>query len=144
MAVFFLVTTVSYSAARVFVSSARALACFFYVILRLGQVPRTIAIGLAAVALHARDRPLVAVGDVGDTLCGGHHGSTANRFLSWFWNNRPVYCWLAFGLSGLAFLCRVTTAGVLPGWLLFVVLMGCGRRLASWHVVLPAWLYLGF
>jgi hypothetical protein len=64
-------------------------------------------------------------------------------FLQWLESGRARWCGLAFGMAGVAFLCRVTTAGVLPGWLLYVVLSGRTRRLRSPAVVLAAIIYLG-
>ncbi|MBT5020611.1 MAG: hypothetical protein HON04_17905 [Planctomicrobium sp.] len=65
-------------------------------------------------------------------------------FLMWIETNRSRYVWLAFSLAYVAFLCRYTTAGVLPAWFLFSVAIGSWRRMLSPHVILPSIFYLVF
>lgn len=65
-------------------------------------------------------------------------------FLKWIETYRPRYVWLAFSVAHVAFLCRYTTAGVLPAWFLFAIAIGSWRRMLSPHVLLPSLLYLVF
>jgi hypothetical protein len=143
MAVFFLFTTVSYAAARVFVAlCAGCLGCCFYAVLRSGEIGRTHSLLCSLLLLSTPEIALWSRSAMSEVPSTAAIMGASLVFLLWFWRNHPVYCWLAFGAALFAFLCRVTTAGVLPGWILFVVLMGQWRRLVSWHVILPALLYL--
>ena len=63
-------------------------------------------------------------------------------FVVWLRTARPLHCWTAFGLAGLAFFCRVTTAGILPAWFLYASWIGQGRRLILRHLILASVLYL--
>lgn len=66
----------------------------------------------------------------------------SNLFLAWLSSSRPSLCWAAFGLAGMAFQCRVTSAGVVPCWFLFAAVSGQMRRLLSPHLIAASVLYL--
>ena len=95
-----------------------------------------------------------AADDAGDcSLVARYHvGSAGPDVLArggfWFFvrgleTDRRRFFWAAFGLAGAAFLCRVTTAGVLPGWFLYGALRYRPRKLLSGRILVPASLYLG-
>lgn len=63
-------------------------------------------------------------------------------FLKWLGSGKWWLVWLAFGFAGVAFLSRVTTAGVLPAWFLYAVFAGHSRRLRSWPLLFASLAYL--
>ncbi len=64
-------------------------------------------------------------------------------FILWLKTDRARYCYAAFALGELAFLSRVTAAGVLPAWFLLIVFTGNWRRLRSRPLLFSASAYLG-
>jgi len=64
-------------------------------------------------------------------------------FLMWLETERPLHCLTAFGMAEVAFLSKVTTAGVLPAWFMFAAVNGKFQRLLSGRFVQAASLYLG-
>jgi hypothetical protein len=140
----FLATGVSYETARLFVALClAACGCLFFAIQR--------RLGAGSAAAFACSLLLVTTPEIArwsrDTLSEipslAFLFAASWAFLAWLQSERPRYAWLAFALAEVAFLSRVTTAGVLPAWFLYAVLMGQVRRLWSPHLVLPAFLYLG-
>lgn len=139
----FLSTGVSYEAARLFVALSFGLAAFLlYAVCReLGTRPVAAALAAAvflttpAVAQWARDTmsevPSLAV-----------LFAAAWAFLRYAHTGRGVWLVPAFVLLEAAFLCRVTTAGVLPGWAAYLVLCGRFRWRDAWKPALAAAAYL--
>jgi 4-amino-4-deoxy-L-arabinose transferase-like glycosyltransferase len=142
LGVFFVLTTVSYAASRVFISlCAGLLSCFFYAILRRGELSRFVALLCSLLLLSTPEVAKWSRGAMSEIPSSAAIAGASLCFFLWFEKDRIGYCWLAFALAQFAFLCRVTTAGVLPGWMLFIILMGQWRRLLSWRVIVPALLY---
>jgi 4-amino-4-deoxy-L-arabinose transferase-like glycosyltransferase len=144
LGLFFLATGgVSYISARVFIALCLGISgCLFFAILkRLGGsrgislVCTLLLLTLPEVAHWSRDT-MSEIPALLFILAGSY------VFLTWLQTTRPLHCWVAFGLSEMAFLSRVTTAGVLPAWFLFTIVSGKSRRLLSRHVILAAVLYL--
>jgi 4-amino-4-deoxy-L-arabinose transferase-like glycosyltransferase len=143
LGVVFLFTGTSYFAARTFVAICLGVsACEFYAIQRHLGVGRTagffsslLFLTTPQVAHWGRDTmsevPSLAVFLLATYI-----------FLKWLNLGRPVLCWAAFGIALFAFLCRVTTSGLLPGWFLFALWTGRGRRLKSSHAATAAILYV--
>jgi hypothetical protein len=143
LGLFFTLTGVSYLAARAFVGLCLGgSACLFYAILRQMQVSRSgcllsalLLVTMPEIAHWSRDTMSEVPGLV-FILAGSHF------FLRWLRTARPGSCWTAFACAELAFLCRVTTVGVLPGWFLFGLLTRRFRQVFSPHALGAALLYL--
>jgi hypothetical protein len=143
LGLFFAVTGISYLSARIFIGLCLGgCACVFFAILRRMHLNRMgcflcsfLLITTPEIAHWARDTMSEVPGLV-FILAGSHF------FLRWLKTGRPGCCWAAFGLAEAAFLCRVTTAGLLPGWLLYGLLTKRYRRVFSWQVFLACGLYL--
>ncbi len=63
-------------------------------------------------------------------------------FLRWRATDRATWIWLAFGLAEVAFLSRVTTAGIIPCWFLFLLLAGDRQKLRRIELLGPSLLYV--
>jgi hypothetical protein len=143
LGVFFLVTDVSYVSARIFIGLCLGgSGCAFFAILRRMRVDRVgcclsslLLITTPEIAHWGRDTMSEVPGLV-FILAGSYF------FLRWLRTARSGFCWAAFGLAEIAFLCRVTTAGLLPAWLLYGVLSKRYRQVFSWQVILACGLYL--
>jgi 4-amino-4-deoxy-L-arabinose transferase-like glycosyltransferase len=144
LGLFFVLTDVSYLSARIFVALCLGgSACFFFAIQRRMQIDRVgcflsslLLITTPEIAHWARDTMSEVPGLV-FILAGSYF------FLQWLSTGRSRHCWAAFGLAEVAFLCRVTTAGLLPAWFLYGLLSKRSRRVFSWPVFLASALYLG-
>ena len=142
-AFFVLTGGVSYLSARVFVALCLAGAgTFFFAIVRRMGVGNAgslacslVLLTMPEIALWARDT-MSEIPALMFLLAGSY------LFVAWLRTSRPWQCWAAFGLAELAFLSRVTTAGVLPAWFIYAILTGNFRRLLSPHVVLASVLFL--
>jgi 4-amino-4-deoxy-L-arabinose transferase-like glycosyltransferase len=139
----YLITGVSYFWGRAFIAACLALSgCFaFAVSRRLGVgaagawAGALLLITLPEIACWSRDM-MSEVPALMFLLAG------SLAFLTWVRTRRPVYVWLAFGLAEFAFFSRVTSAGVLPAWFLFLAVSGRKRRLVSAHLIAAAVLFL--
>jgi len=137
LALFFLATGVSYISARVFVAICLGVAgCFFYAISRRMSISRVIAFGCALLLLTmpevvrwSRDT-MSEVPALAFILAGSYF------FLRWVESNKFAHCLIAFGLAEMAFLSRVTTAGAVAVWFLFLILTKRASRLRS----IPLWI----
>lgn len=133
----------SWVTARVFMAGALGLAgCCFYGISRSFGISKVAALGSALllvttpqVARWSRDT-MSEVPSLTVSLAASW------VFLLWLRGARPWAAWASFGLALAAFLCRVTTAGIIPGWFLFGVWTGRRSKLLSTHLILAALLYL--
>lgn len=140
---FFVATGVSYFWARVFVAGCLGLCGgLCYALLREGGTGRAVSLAcslllltLPEMALWSRDT-MSEVPSLAFILAGSWF------FLRWLRTEQAWCCWAAFALAEVAFLSRVTTAGVLPAWFLFALLDGKARRLLSPHLIAASVLYL--
>ena len=141
----FLLTGVSYLSARGFIALCLGgTGCFFFAVLRKLGAGRAGALGCTGLLLTtpqivhwSRDTMSEVPG-----LCLILAASWV--FLLWLERGQPSYCWLAFAIAEAAFLCRLTTAGILPAWFLFAGLSGRGRRLINVNVILCSLVYMLF
>lgn len=143
MGLFFAVVGVSYDTARLFVAlCAGVSAIVLYALLRrsgVGLVP-AVAAGLlfltTPVIAHWTRCTMSEVPAFTVMLLA------SAAFLKWTETERARWCAAAFALAGVAFLCRVTTAGVIPGWVLYCVCIGKPRLLIRPTALLGAVVYL--
>jgi hypothetical protein len=143
LGLFFLITNVSYLSARIFIGLCLGgSACTFFAILRRMRLDRIgsflcslLLITTPEIAHWGRDTMSEVPGLV-FVLAGSYF------FLRWLKTGTSGCCWAAFGLAEAAFLCRVTTAGLLPCWLLYGFLSKRYRQVFSWQVFLGCGLYL--
>jgi 4-amino-4-deoxy-L-arabinose transferase-like glycosyltransferase len=63
-------------------------------------------------------------------------------FLKWCDSHRSAWCYAAFALAEVAFLSRVTTAGVLPAWFAYLLLRQGWSALKSFSLIGSAAIYL--
>ena len=63
-------------------------------------------------------------------------------FLYWVEKKKAGWCWAAFALALMAFFCRVLTAGVLPAWFLYLLVIRQWRRIRSPHLIASTATYL--
>ena len=139
----FLATGVSHVAARCFLAICLGgVACCFFSILSEAGDEVAGRPGVYPAADHdAGDRPLVPEHDVGDPRAAVHPGrfeslpglALVRATVAVLGGIRP---------GGMAFQCRVTSAGVIPCWFLFAALSGQMRRLFSPHIIAASALYL--
>ncbi|WP_182870606.1 ArnT family glycosyltransferase [Rhodopirellula sp. JC639] len=139
----FLAIGMSYASARIFVALCLGVsACCFYGILRQQRLTPWMA---GAASLLFASSPEVSRWSrtvmseipgmlfiLAGTFC----------FVRAVNTNRGRWFWLAFVMAEFAFFCRVTTAGVLPAWMLYLLITKGFRRTVSIHVVLPALIFL--
>ncbi len=143
MGAFFLVTGVSYTAARVFIGFCLgASISVFYTMVRRNQVGPAASFGCALLLMTFPEVVLWSRDTMSELPALAFILAGSFLFLGWLENSKPAYAWAAFGMAELAFLSRVTTAGVLPAWFLYAAISGRFRRLFSPHVVLASVLYL--
>lgn len=143
LALFFLATGVSYISARVFVALCLGMAgCFFYAIVRYLGTTRAVALGCALLLLtipevaHWSRDTMSEVPSLAFILGGSYF------FLKWLQTNKFAYCLTAFGFAEIAFLSRVTMAGIIPAWFIFALLTGQLRKLRSLSLALLAATYI--
>jgi len=143
LGVFFLLTGVSYTAARVFVAlCAGVAASAFYGILRRWDIDRPAA-WLCSVLLLTT--PVVVRwtrSTMSELPCLAFLLIATCAYLRWCETNRARDWWLTVALVQVAYLCRVTAAGVLPGWALYLVLTGRWRRLLTPQVIAGTLVFL--
>ena len=143
LGIVFLITGISYVWARMFVAACFGLgACFLFGIGRrldaspLGAfVSSLLLLTTPELARWSRTTMSEVPGLLFITVA-------SYLFLSWVENGHARLSWLAFGTAGVAFLCRVTTAGVMPAWFLYLILTKRWPHLRSLHLWVPAGLYL--
>jgi 4-amino-4-deoxy-L-arabinose transferase-like glycosyltransferase len=140
---FFVLTGVSYVAARLFIALCLGLAgCCFFGLLRWGGADRVAALGCSLLVLLLPEIAKWSRDTMSEIPALVLILAASGTFLLFLDRKRPWLSWLAFGLAELAFLSRLSTAGVLPAWFLFALLRGRFRQLLSPNVVCPALLYL--
>jgi hypothetical protein len=143
LGLFFLVTGVSFAAARVFIGLCLgASGWLFYAILRKFGTSRLAAAGCTVLLMTSPEVVLWSRDTMSELPALMFILAGSLFFVNWVRTERPQDSWAAFGLAALAFLSRVTTCAVLPAWFLYALVAGDWRRLFSAHVVLAAVLYL--
>jgi hypothetical protein len=143
LALLFLVTGTSYVAARAFVAaSLGGAACVFYAVQRRFGVGRAAAFASGLVLLTTPDVARWGRDTMSEVPSLAVFLVASYLFLVWLDSGRPAHCWMAFGVAAVAFLCRVTTLGLVPGWLGFALGTVRGRRLKSPHLIAALATYL--
>ncbi len=143
LGLFFLITGVSYDAARVFIALCLWLSgCFFYGILRRTGISQLgafcsslLVVTTPQIAFWSRDT-MAEIPGLAFILAGSYF------FVVWLATESTLACVAAFCFAEMAFFSRYLTAGVLPAWFLWVLLAGRIRRLLSPVLVSAAALYL--
>ncbi|MBV9864887.1 MAG: glycosyltransferase family 39 protein [Abitibacteriaceae bacterium] len=142
LALCFLVTGISYDAARILVALLFGMGgcCFHAILRRLGTRPGTalacalLFLTTPEIAHWARDT-MSEVPALALFLAGSYF------FVTWLETRNPWHCLAAFALAEMAFLSRVTILGLIPTWVLFTLLSGQMRR---WRAPLPILLLGGY
>lgn len=125
----FLVAGESYESARVFVAMCWALAgLLFYRLQRELGFDRSAAFASGLVLLTTPQLATWARDTMSEIPSLAPLFGAAVFWLRWLRTNRPLDGLLAFGLAEVAFFFRVTTAGVLPGLVLFGLVTGSWTR----------------
>ena len=139
----FLATGMSYASARCFVALCLGVAlCFFHGILRRqGIVPwvaicATLLLATSPEIARWSRSAMSEIPGMAFILAGSY------CFVRSVDTERGRWCWLAFVLAEIAFFCRLSTAGVLPAWFLFLIAKKGFRRILSPNLVIPAIAYL--
>lgn len=144
LGLFFLATGVSYAAARVFIGLCLgACGSIFYATLRKQGIGPVGAAGGALLLLTAPEVVLWSRDTMSEVPALVFILAGSALFLRWLRTSRPADAWGAFALAEVAFMCRVTTCGVLPAWFLFAAATGRFRRLLSPQLALASAGYLG-
>ncbi len=145
MALFFCLFGVSYVSARLFIGFCLGLlgCCFLRLLRQLGASPMIgfscslLLITLPEIAYWAR----TTMSEVPSLLLILFASSL---FISWYQTSRPIYCWAMFLVAEMAFLSRLTTAGIVPAWFLYLMVSRQWKRLVDPHLVACSALYLAF
>lgn len=125
----FLLTGVSHESARVFVALCWALAGWlFYRVNRELGVGRGAAFAAGLVLLTTPQVAMWSRDAMSEIPSLVPLFAAALFWLRWLRTDRPLDGLLALGLAEAAFFCRVTTAGVLPGLVLFGAVTGGWSR----------------
>lgn len=135
-ALVFVATGTSYLAARIVVAVCLGgAACAFHAIQRRFGVGARTALATALLLILTPEIARWGRDTMSEIPALAVILAASYLFLRWLDSGRPRDCWAALGTATLAFLCRVTTIGNLPGWFLFAVWTGRGRRLKSPHLI---------
>ncbi len=134
---------VSYGAARFFVAGCLGIAAITFqaILSRLGVRPcaaflvSLLFVTTPEVAKWSRDTmsevPAMSIMFIASYV-----------FLGWLEYGGALRCWASFALATLGYFCRVTSCGILPGWLLYALVTGRARRFRSPHPILAGAVYL--
>ena len=146
LALFFALTGgVSYISARIFVALCFAASgCFFYAILRRLNVSRIAACACALLLLTTPEVARWSRDTMSEVPALAFIMAASYFFIVWLKTGKLMHCALAFALAEMAFLSRVTTAGILPAWFLYAGLTKQWRKLLSPPLIVFALLYLSF
>ncbi|PYS50666.1 MAG: hypothetical protein DMF68_06460 [Acidobacteria bacterium] len=143
LGLFFFTTHVSYLSARVFIAICLGVAgYFFYAILKKLEITRIAAFACSLVLLTTPEIARWSRDTMSEVPALAFIMAASYLFILWLRTNRSLYCFAAFVLAEIAFLSRVTTAGVLPAWFLLMIFTGSLRRLRSRPLIFSASVYL--
>jgi hypothetical protein len=134
---------VSYEAARLFVAGCLGIAAItFTAILRRLGVRSYAAFSAALLFFTAPEVAKWSRGTMSEVPAMSIMLVASYVFLAWLEAGGAFRCWSAFALASLAFFCRVTSCGILPGWILYALVTGRARRFRSPHPILAGTVYL--
>jgi hypothetical protein len=149
LALAFAATGPSYIAARAFVAACLGgAACGFYVVQRRLGVDRSTALAGSVMMMTTPEIARWARDTMSEipSLC--FIMAATGLFLGWLSTGRSRTLGATFTVASVALMSRLTTVGILPGWLLFALWAGHRRRLKSpgliAAVALCAGLVLGY
>ncbi|MDB4534169.1 glycosyltransferase family 39 protein, partial [Vicingaceae bacterium] len=139
----FLTAGMSYASARLFIALCLGgTLCFFYGILRRQgiapwiSVMTTLLLGTSPEIVQWSRSAMSEIPGMLFIVAGSY------CFVRYVEVAKARWCWFAFLLAGIAFFCRLSTAGVLPAWFLFLLITKGYRRLLSPHLIFLAIAYL--
>lgn len=143
LGVWFSVVGMSYETVRVFAGLcfALSLCCFYGILRRQGIVP-WVAFSATLVMASSPEIARWSRTAMSETPSMAFILAGSYCFVRSVESERKGWSWLAFVFALLAFFCRVSTAGVLPAWFLFLFVTKGLRRTLSPHLVIPAIMYL--
>ena len=128
LGVTFVIFGESYSTARYFIGICLTIAALlYYGLMRRLDNDRTAAFFSALLLLLTPDVVRWSRDTMSEVPALAILLAASWLFLQWLQTERAFYCILAFIVVGIAFFCRVTVIGVLPGWALFALLSKGGR-----------------
>ncbi|MEX2214362.1 MAG: glycosyltransferase family 39 protein [Phycisphaeraceae bacterium] len=143
MGTFFLVTGVSYTAARLFTALCMAGCCVLLaVLLRRVGCGRLASLMAAALFLTTPEVARWNRDTMSEIPALLLFLIASLVFVSGYYANRPGRIWIAFALALVAILSRITIIGLLPAWGLFMLLKKDYRKAFSPHILIPAALCL--
>ncbi len=143
LALFFMLTGVSYNSGRIFIALCLWVAgCFFYAILRRTGLSRTAAFCSALLLLTTPEIAFWSRDTMAEIPGLALILAASFFFLVWLATESVLAGIAAFGLAEAAFQSRYLTAGVLPAWFLWACLAGKFRKLFSPALLTSAILYL--
>jgi len=143
LGLWFLLVGMSYVTARCFIAVCLGAAgCFFHGILRRLGAASWIAMVGSLLLVTTPEIARWSRSTMSETPALMFILAASYCFLRWADTDRAGWCWGAFGLAEIAFLCRVTTAGVLPAWFLLLIFKKEFRRVLSPHLIIPSVFYL--
>ena len=144
LGIFFSLTGgVSYVGARVFIALCLGLAgCMFAALLRRLGTTAVVSYVLALLLVTTPEIALWSRDTMSEIPAAMFAIAAAYCFISWLETRNTRWCWLAFGLAEIAFLSRVTTAGLMPAWFVFVLATRDTKALRSAAFYIAGALYL--
>ena len=139
----FLTVGFSYASARCFTALCFAVGlCFFHAILRRQGVVAWVALCATLILATSPETARWSRSAMSETPAMTFILAASYCFFRFTQTDRARWSWLAFLLAGIAFFCRVSSAGVLPAWFLFVLVTQGVRRVFSLCMTVPAIIYL--
>jgi hypothetical protein len=144
LGLFFAVTGgVSYVGARLFIALCLGIgACTFAAVARRLGVARGMSYVAALLLVLTPEIARWSRDTMSETPALMFGFVAAYCFLRWLEHRENVWCWLAFAAAELAFLSRVTAAGLLPAWFLFMVVTRDRQALKSIAFYVAGGVYL--
>jgi 4-amino-4-deoxy-L-arabinose transferase-like glycosyltransferase len=139
LGLFFLITGVSYAAARFFVALCLALtASFFYAILGKQNLSKPAAFAGALLLLTTSEVAFWSGDTMSEVPSLAFILAATYFFVSWIKTEQRRYFIAALCLAEAAFLSRYITGGLLVAWLLWLIIFGNWRRLITKAIALTS------
>lgn len=132
LSLWFLIFGPSYTSARLFIAVCSAAAgCFLFAILNLLGVERKYAFFGSLLLLSLPELATWSRDTVSEVPALAFQLGATYLFLRWLGEKKHFFCFAAFVVAEMAFMSRVSSAGVIGVWILFAVLTGHRRSLIS-------------
>lgn len=143
LGIWFIAFGMSYVSGRFFIAFMLGISgIFFYKILRLQKASEASALCGALLMItcpemvHWGRSSMSEIPALAFLMIGSYF------FLKWADSEKEYMCWPAFCFALMAFFCRVTSAGILPAWVLYLFFSIHRKKCFSLHLLLPSALYL--